>query len=299
MNRTLLRNPVTIGILALVALILIGSTFSIVPETQQVVVLRFEQPVGDAINRWQPNQAFGNTGAGLIARIPFIDRLVWIDKRVLDVELDNQRVLSTEQQPLEVDAYARFRIVDPLRAVTSTGSASDTEDRVSAQLQTLFNAALQDELGKRPFAALLTPERGQVMANIRIALQQTAANYGVQVVDVRIKHADLPSGAPLDSALDRMRTARLQRSQSIIADGARQAQIIRADADAQAAQIYALSYNQDPDFYDFYRAMLSYRYTMGGANPQDRGRTNLILSPNSAYLRQLEGGGRTAPAPAR
>ena len=214
---------------------------------------------------------------------------------MLDVELDNQRVLSTEQQPLDVDAYARFRIVDPLRAVTSTGSNSDTEDRVSAQLQTLFNAALQDELGRRPFAALLTPERGQVMQNIRVALQQTAANYGVQVVDVRIKHADLPTGTPLESALDRMRTARQQMSQSIIADGQRQAQIIRADADARAAQIYALSFNQDPDFYDFYRAMLSYRYTMGGANAQDRSRTNIILSPNSGYMRQFEGARASAP----
>ena len=295
MNRALLRNPVAIGILALVALILVGSTFSIVQETQQAVILRFEQPIR-TVNAWRPHEAFGNTGAGLIARLPFVDRVIWIDKRVLDVELDNQRVLSTEQQPLEVDAYARFRIVDPLRAVTSTGSASDTEDRVSAQLQTLFNAALQDELGKRPFAALLTPERGQVMANIRVALQQTAANYGVQVVDVRIKHADLPTGAPLDSALDRMRTARQQMSQSIIAEGQRQVLIIRADADARAAQIYAQSFNQDPDFYDFYRAMQSYRYTFGGANPQDRSRTNLILSPNNAYLHQFEGG---RPAPGR
>ncbi|WP_369676832.1 SPFH domain-containing protein, partial [Enterococcus faecium] len=95
---------------ALVLLILAASTFAIVPETRQAVVLRFQQPVR-TINEYRPNEVFGQTGAGLTARVPFIDRLVWVDKRVLDVELDGQPVLSTDQTRLEVDAYARFRIV--------------------------------------------------------------------------------------------------------------------------------------------------------------------------------------------
>ena len=251
-------------------------------------------PVGDAINRWRPNEKFGSTGAGLIARVPFIDRLVWVDKRVLDVDLENTPVISTDQLRLEVDAYARFRIVDPLKAVVSTGSSSNTEQRVIDALQPLFGSALRNELGKRPFAALLSPERGQMMDNIQSALNRVARQYGAEIVDVRIKHADLPGGTPLDSAYERMRTARTQEARSIEAQGSRQAQIIRADAEAEAVATYARAFNQDPDFYDFYRAMQSYQISFVADTPTGqppRGRTNIILSPNNEYLRQFRGGG--------
>jgi membrane protease subunit HflC len=283
------RNPIAIGIVALLVLILIFSTASIVPETKQVVILRLENPYR-TVNRWQPNQPFGATGAGMIFRLPFLDRLIWIDKRVLDVELQDTQVLSTDQLRLSVDAFARFRVIDPLKAVVSTGSASDTEQRVIAQLSPLLGSALRNELGKRPFAALLSPERGQVMDNIQAGLQRQASQYGVQIVDVRIKRADLPSGSPLDSALQRMRTARQQESATITARGQQQAQIIRAEADANAAKIYAEAFNKDPQFYDFYRAMQSYRYTFGSNNDgKPRGSTSLVLSPNNAYLREFQG----------
>ena len=285
MTRTLVRNPIVVGVVALVLLILAASTFAIVPETKQAVILRFNQPVGSAINEYRPNEVFGQTGAGLTARIPFIDRLVWVDKRVLDVDLDNQAVLSTEQTRLEVDAYARFRIVDPLKAVISTGSTSITEERVKDQLRPLFSSALRNELTKRPFAALLSPERTQVMGNIRAGLQKLASQYGVQIVDVRIKHADLPTGTPFDSALNRMRTARHQQALTIQAQGLQTALIIQSQADARAAQIYADAFNKDPDFYDFYRAMQSYEYTF----LQGKGQTNLILSPDNAYLKEFQG----------
>ena len=279
------RNPIVLGILALLVLILLGSTIVIVPETRQAVILRLEQPFS-TINRWRQNEVFGRTGAGIALKIPFVDRLVWVDKRVLDVELDNQPVLSIDQQRIEIDAYARFRIVDPLKAVTSTGSSSQTEQRVIAQLEPLFSSALRNELGKRPFAALLSPERGQVMDNIQVGLQRIASQYGVQIVDVRIKHADLPSGTPLESAINRMKAARQQERLTIKAKGEQAAQIIRANAEADAARIYAEAFNQDPDFYDFYRAMQSYRYTFGeGA----KGQSTLVLSPDNAYLRQFQG----------
>lgn len=287
-----LRNPLVAGIVTLLVLILIAGTVSIVPETKQVVVLRFEQPYR-TVNRWQPNQPFGSTGAGVIVRLPFADRLVWVDKRVLDVELENTQVLSTDQLRLSVDAFARFRVVDPLKAVVSTGSTNDTEDRIIAQLSPLLGSALRNELGKRPFAALLSPERGQVMDNIQAGLQRQASQYGVQIVDVRIKRADLPDGSPLDSALQRMRTARQQESATITARGQQQAQIIRAEADAGAAKIYAEAFNKDADFYDFYRAMQSYRFTFGANNDgKPRGSTSLILSPNNAYLREFQGRGK-------
>lgn len=289
-GNTTLRNPIAIAILALIALILIASTVKIVPETRQLVILRLEQPYR-TVNRWQPGQPFGATGAGVALRLPFLDRLIWIDKRVLDVELDNTQVLSTDQLRLSVDAFARFRVVDPLKAVVSTGSASDTEQRIITQLQPLLGSALRNELGRRPFAALLSPERGQVMDNIQAGLQRQASQYGVQIVDVRIKRADLPTGSPLESALQRMRTARQQESATITARGQQQAQIIRAEADANAARVYAEAFNKDADFYDFYRAMQSYRYTFG-IDGTPRGNTSLVLSPNNAYLREFQGRAR-------
>lgn len=285
-----LRNPVSLGIIALLALILAAISLAIVPETQQVVILRFEQPIG-TVNVWRPNQPFGRTNAGLIWRIPFVDKIVWVDKRVLDVDLDNQRVLSIDQDRLEVDAYARFRIVDPLKAVLSTGSTSSTEQRVADQLSPLLGSALRNELGKRPFAALLSPERGQVMDNIQAGLQTKARQYGVQIVDVRIRHADLPDGSPLESALNRMRTARQQQAATIRAQGQKEAQIIQAEADATASRIYAESFNRDPDFYDFYRAMQSYKQTFIGDGTTPQGDTSVILSPNSEYLKQFQGRG--------
>ena len=286
------KNPITLGMAALVALILLAATFTIVPETQQVVVLRFENPVR-TVNQYKPGEVFGRSGAGLIARIPFIDRLVWINKRVLDVDYDNQQVLSSDQLRLEVDAYARFRIIDPLKAVNATGSTGSTEARVVDALQPLLGSSIRAELGNRPFATLLSPERDEAMENIQTRLQRLATQYGVQIVDVRIKHADLPEGSPLDSALKRMETARQQQAVTIRAQGRKDAQIIRAQADANAARIYAQSFTKDAQFYDFYRAMQSYRHTFGtDGSDTATGSTSIILSPNNSYLKEFEGRGR-------
>ena len=287
MNAALFRNPMVAGVIALLLLILVVSTVAIVPETRQAVVLRFEQPV-DTWNAYRPGEQFGRSGAGLRVRVPFIDRIVWVDKRVLDVELDNQQVLSTDQLRLEVDAFARFRVIDPLKMVVTAG----TEERVAEQLRPILGSALRNELGKRPFAALLSPERGEVMDNIQAGLQSIASQYGVQIVDVRIKHADLPDGSPLESALNRMRTARQQESATIRAQGQKQAQIIRAEADAGAARIYAESFGKDADFYDFYRAMQSYRHTFGADGTTPEGETSIILSPQNDYLREFRSGGQ-------
>ena len=283
----IVRNPLAAIFLVILLLIVIGYTFVIVPETKQAVIVRFGQPER-ILNRWRPNEVYGVTsGAGMAIRVPFIDRIVWIDKRVQSLELENQQVLSTDQLRLQVNAYARYRIVDPLRMYISAQS----EENVSNQLTPILGSALRNELGRRPFAALLSPERGQMMNNIKEALDRVAVQYGARIVDVRIKRADLPSGTTLDSAYERMRTARLQEAQSIEAQGLKQAQIIRAEADAEATATYAQAFNQDPDFYDFYRAMQSYEasFLSVGTNENPRGRTNIILSPNNDYLRQFRG----------
>ncbi|HEY0445930.1 MAG TPA: protease modulator HflC [Allosphingosinicella sp.] len=279
------RNPIALAFLAILLLILVGSTFAIVPETRQAVIVRFGEPQR-IVNRFEPNEDFGSAGAGLAARIPFLEQIVWIDKRILSVEMDRQQVLSTDQLRLQVDAFARYRIVDPLRMYISAG----TEERVSEQLKPILGSALRNELGKRPFAALLSPERGQMMDNIQNALNRVARQYGAEIVDVRIKRADLPEGTPLQSAFQRMETARQQEARSIRAQGLKQAQIIRAEADAEAANTYAEAFGKDPDFYDFYRAMQSYETTfVNDGTGTDMGRSSIILSPENDYLREFRG----------
>jgi modulator of FtsH protease HflC len=278
----LFRNPITLMVVAVASLLIVSSTVSIVPETKQGIVLRLGR-ADRIINSYKPGEQFGFTGAGLVARIPFLEDIVWIDKRILDVDMDPQQVLSTDQLRLNVDAYARYRIVNPLRMYNSARSV----ENVSDALRPILGSALRNELGKRTFATLLSPERGQVMDNVQAGLERVARQYGAEIVDVRIKRADLPDGTPLDSAYARMRTARTQEALTIEADGFRQAQIIRAEADAKAAQTYAAAFGKDPEFYDFYRAMQSYRQTFG---TKTAGSTSVILSPNNEYLRQFRGG---------
>jgi modulator of FtsH protease HflC len=275
-------NPIKLLIAAIVLLVLLASTVSVVPETRQGIVLRLGK-ADRIINGYDAKEAFGATGAGLVARIPFIENIVWIDKRILDVDMEPQQVLSTDQLRLNVDAYARYRIVDPLRMYTTARSV----ENVSDALRPILGSALRNELGKRTFATLLSPERGQVMDNVQAGLAKIARQYGAEIIDVRIKRADLPDGTPLESAYERMRTARTQEALTIEADGLRQAQIIRAEADAKAAQTYAAAFGKDPQFYDFYRAMQSYRQTF---TTKTNGSTNVILSPNNEYLRQFRGG---------
>ena len=278
------RYPIHTALIVIGLLVLLTSTFSVVPETKQGVVQRFGKPVR-IINRYDPKQSFGGDGAGLIAQIPFAENITWIDKRILSIPMDRQQVLSTDQLRLQVDAFARFRIVDPLRMVIT---AKNT-DNVAAALRPILGSALRNELGKRPFAALLSPERGQVMDNIQAGLNRVARQYGAEIVDVRIKRADLPEGAPLESALERMRTARQQEALTIQAQGLKQAQIIRAEADAEAARTYAEAFGRDPGFYDFYRAMQSYERTFGTDGSKPEGQSTIILSPDNEYLREFRG----------
>lgn len=277
---SLMQNGRALIILLVISLIAIWSTVVVVPETKQAVIVRFGDPVR-IVNRFKPNETFGASGAGVVLRIPFAEQVVWVDKRVLDIEMEQQQVLSTDQLRLEVDAFARFRIVDPQRMYVAAGS----EERVAEELRSILGSDLRNELGKRPFAALLTPERGAVMDLVQARLNLSARKYGAEVIDVQIKRADLPRGTPLESAFQRMRTARQQQAQTITAEGQKNAQIIRAEAEAAAARTYAEAFGKDPEFYDFYRAMQSYEQTFLNGKAD----TSVILSPDNEYLRQFRG----------
>ncbi len=246
----------------------------VVPENEQAVVIRTGKPIA-VYNRFNPQADFGETDAGLHFRLPFVDRVERIDKRLLSVDMQQQQVLTTDQDRVIVDAYARYRIIDPIRMVQSAG----TTERVTQQLEPILSSVVRQELGKRTFQSLLTAERGEAMTNIRDGLDREAREYGAQVVDVRIKRADLPEGA-LESAFNRMQAARQEEAKTITAQGQMDAQIIRAEAEGQAAKIYADSFGQDPAFYDFYRAMQSYDVSFGA---DESGKT-ILLSPDNAYL---------------
>lgn len=270
------------SLIALAAgLIVLLSTVIVVPETQQAVIIRTGEPV-NTVNRFSPDEPYGETGAGIWWRIPFVDRVERIDKRVLNVDMEPQTVTSTDQLRLNVDAYARYRIIDPVKMVQTGGTLTT----VDSQLSQILSSVVRQELGRRSFASLLTAERGTTMANIRRLLDAEARKYGAQVIDVRIKQADLPDGSPLESAFRRMQSARKQEADTIRAQGQKRAQIIRAEAEAQAANIYAAAYGKDPEFYDFYRAMQSYDTTFAADSKAD---TTIILSPDNEYLKQFRG----------
>jgi membrane protease subunit HflC len=278
------RRPIVSGIIGVFVLMTLTLSFPIVPETKQAVVVSFGKPVR-ILNRYQQGRPIGTAGAGISYRIPFVEQIVWIDKRVLDVDMQRQQVLSTDQRRLQVDAFARYRIVDPLLMYIRARS----EQQLNEQLRPILGSEVRNELGRIEFASLLTPERQGIMDDVKKSLNRIASQYGVEVLDVRIKRTDLPDGAPLSAAFDRMRTAREQEARSIRAQGAKQAQIIRAEADAEAAQTYAASFGKDPDFYDFYRAMQSYQTTFIGDGQEKAAPTNIILSPQNDYLKEFSG----------
>lgn len=282
MLEQLMQRPLRLLFGVVVFLVLLTSTFAVVPEDKQALVLRFGEIQGQK-NVYDPKEDFGRSGAGPLIRVPFVDSLVFINKKVMGVNMERQQVLSTDQQRLQVDAFARFRITNPVRMYT----AIRTEQRLTEQLKTILGSSLRNELGKRTFASLLSAERGAVMDNIQKALNTEARKYGAEVIDVRIKRADLPEGPTLEAAFNRMRTARQQEAITIRAEGQKEAQIIRGNADGEAARIYAASFGKDPEFYDFYRAMQSYRQTFLAEG--NKGSTSIILSPDNEYLRRFRG----------
>ncbi len=275
---SILRNPVPWAVAAVVVGFVLASSLFTVPETSQALVLRLGKPER-IINTYDAKAPFGSGGAGLAVKVPFIENVVFIDKRVLDLDKPEQTGLSTDQLRLVFEAIARFRITNPQRMYETVGS----EERVAEALSRILASRLRNELGKQPFAALLSPERSQMMDDIQSSVNKLAKQYGAEIVDVRIKRADLPTGAPLDSAFTRMRSQRAQEALTIRAQGNKQAQLVRAEADANAARIYAESFGKDPDFYAFYRAMQAYRTTFNNNN------ATVVLSTGNEFLREFDG----------
>ncbi len=267
------------GALALLLLIFFSNAIVRVPEDRQAIILQFGRPVA-TVNTYRPNERFGETGAGLVFKWPVAQDVIFVDKRILLLDVPSQTVLSTDQLRLVVNAFATFRITDPVRMYQTVR----TEENAKNELTRILTSRLRNELGKQRFATLLSPERAALMDDIKETVNASAQAYGAEIIDVRIKRADLPTGTPLEAAFERMRTARQEEALTIRAQGAKDAQIIRAEADAEAARMYAESFGRDPEFYNFYRAMQAYRSSF------QEGNSAVVLSPDNEFLREFRGG---------
>ena len=273
-----------LGLLALgTVLALAAASLVVVSESQQAVLVRLGNPVL-VINPYRPGADVGQTGAGLALRMPLIDEVLRIDKRILSLS-DHQTVTSADQQSLSVDVVAHYRVTDPLAMVRTASSP----ERLELQLTPILTAALRQTFATQSLPSLLTSGNGPALATLRDQFAREARAYGVTVIDVEIRQSALPDGPVLDAAIARMQAEREQQATTIRAEGQKAARLVDADADARAAKIFADSFNKDPAFYDFYRAMRSYEITF--ANPANKSSTTIVLSPDNDYLRQFRDGG--------
>ncbi len=282
-----MRIGFTGGVLAAIAVILLivgyGSMFTVY-QTRQAIVVRLGNPVKVI------------TEPGLNYKIPLIDSVIYIDKRILDLENPAQEVIASDQKRLVVDAFARYKIRDPLRFY----QVVNTPERANSQLSTLLNSALRRVLGEATLTHVVRDDRAALMARVREQLDHEAQQFGIQVVDVRIRRADLPEQNS-QAVYQRMQTERQreaaefraqgsQKSQEIrakadrdvtvlVADATSKAEQLRGDGDAERNRIFADAYNRDRDFFAFYRSMQAYE---AGLKAND---TRLLLKPDSDFFR--------------
>jgi modulator of FtsH protease HflC len=282
-----MRSPVTgivILVLLLLAAIVAYSSLFTVQQTEQVLVVRFGRPVDVA------------TDPGLHFKAPFIDAVIPVDKRILDLENPAQEVIASDQKRLVVDAFARYRIKNALQFYQSVGSIQ----AANLQLTTLLNASLRRVLGEVTLIQVVRDQREALMARIREQLDREADGYGIQVIDVRIRRADLPDQNS-QAVYQRMQSERQreaaefraqgrQKAQEISSNADREATIIVAEANSKGEQIrgegdaernrmFAEAYGKDPDFFAFYRSMTAYE---NGLKSND---TRFLLRPDSDFFK--------------
>ena len=270
-------------VFAVIAALAAFSLFTVDP-TEQALVLRFGQPVRDLIG-----------SPGLYARVPFIDTVVYIDKRILALDNERQEVLVADNQRLEVDAFVRYRIEDPLLFYQSVLNVQGA----NSQLGGMLNSALRRTLSEASISDIVRNRRDQLMAEIRDAVRGGAKRFGLDVIDVRIKRADLPEENS-EAVFHRMQAERQQRAASYRAMGAQQSAEIKAEADRKVTvtiataqqqsdqirgegdgernRIFAEAYGADPEFFAFYRSMQAYDTGL-------KGDARAILSPKSDFFR--------------
>jgi membrane protease subunit HflC len=294
MSRGLTFSLVLLGLAAFVAYL----TLFTVSQTQQALVLEFGKPKRVI------------TDPGLQYKIPFIQNVEFFDKRILDIDTASQEVIASDQKRLVVDAFARYKIVDPLLFFQSLRDERIASSRIGAILE----ASLRRVLGSANFVSVVRDKREELMRTIAAQVNQEATPFGVKIVDVRIKRVDLPE-ANMQAIYRRMQTERQRQAAEFRAEGEgaarrirgtadREVTVIKADAtgeserirgagDAERNRIFAEAFGQDPDFFAFYRSMQAYEGALKA------GDTRLLLSPDSEFFRYFNDasgkGGQSAP----
>tara|TARA_Y100000591_G_scaffold42297_1_gene31263 strand:+ start:549 stop:1418 length:870 start_codon:yes stop_codon:yes gene_type:complete len=272
-----------IPIIIFVAATIYFSVF-IVKEVNQAIVLQFGDPKRIIMK------------PGINFKLPFIQNVVFLDKRILNLDTPPEEVIASDQKRLIVDAFARFQIVDPLKFYISVGNERVARSRLS----TIINSRIRSVLGTQRLQTLLSADRTNQMSLIQDGVNNEAENFGIKIVDVRIKRADLPQ-ANSDAIYKRMQTEREREAKEFRAKGAEMAaeitanadkevtvilanaekssQILKGEGDGKRNKIFADAFGQDPEFFAFYRAMQAYEKALIG------GETSLILSPDSEFFK--------------
>ena len=272
-----------IPIIIALAIITYLSLFT-VKEINQAIVLQFGNPKKVI------------TTAGLQWKIPFVQNVVFLDRRILSLDPAPEEVIASDQKRLIVDAYSRFKIIDPLKFYISVGNEMVARSR----LATIINSRIRNVLGKQSLATLLSEERGRQMAIIREGVNEEAKKFGIEIIDVRIKRADLPQ-ANSEAIYKRMQTEREREAKEfrargaemavtitstadkevtvILANASKQSEIMKGEGDGIRNKIFADAYGRDPEFFSFYRAMQAYEKALIG------GETTMILSPDSDFFK--------------
>ncbi len=255
-----------------------------VHQVQQVLLLQFGEPVGVVRE------------PGLKFKIPFVQNVKYIDKRILDLDAPPEEVIASDQKRLVVDAFARFKITDPLKFYQTVGNEAVARSRMGS----LINSNLRQVLGSEAFSTVLSGKRDALMKRIRDLVNEEAKDFGIFIVDVKIKRADLPQ-ANSQAIYRRMQTERLreaaefraqgaetaQRIRSradrektvLIAEAQKQSEILRGEGDGKAVKIFADAFGKDKDFFAFYRSMQAYGKALGTDD------TTMVLSPDSEFFR--------------
>jgi membrane protease subunit HflC len=285
MNRFLLAG-VAAGLVVLV--VILSDAVFIVDQGSQALVLQFGRTIRVVD---QP---------GLQFKLPLVQNAVIYSKKVLELEPQSQEITASDQKRLVIDAFVRYRIVDPLKFYQTV----KTEDAAASRLGTAVSSAVRQVIGNIVLSRLLSPERDQIMGQIREDVASGAQSFGIDVIDVRIRRADLPhensqaifqrmvSERAREAAQYRAEgagtaagiQARADRDVTVIrADAIKQSQVLRGEGDAEATRIYAEAFGKDPEFFDFYRSLQAYQEAFGG------GDTTVVLSPDSEFFRFMSG----------
>ncbi len=284
----MLKTKIIAGV-ALVCVFMSQQAFFTVQETEQALIERFGQ--------LRENIA----DAGLFVKMPFIDNVIYIERRVLNLQTDQIQAILEDKKQLVVDAFARYKIIDPIKFYQAATSILVAEDKIS----TILDSATRGVFGKKSLKEILSSERTTMMNNIRDLANKQTQDFGIEVIDVRIRRAELP---PENSAsiFKRMRAERHQQAEQFRAEGRekaleitsradreseviqaearRDSEIIRGEGDAEKNRIYAESYGRDKEFFEFYRTMIAYERALDSTKG---GTTTLILSTKDGFLKKF------------